>query len=95
MSGIQSRKDGLAMLFAEVLRLWEENERFCLDEVVKKQLEKLDCFTGWSHLLPGCFGLSLSSVEVTPAAMNICLRMTRSVCVCVSDSINLALELNI
>ena len=31
-----------------------ENEHFCLDEVVKKQLEKLDCFIGNSHLLP-CF----------------------------------------
>ena len=43
-----------------------ENEHFCLDKVVKEQLEKLECFIGYSHLLPGCFGLSVSHGNVDP-----------------------------
>lgn len=39
------------------------NNRSCLDKVVKKQLEKLDCFIGYSHLLPGCFGVECVSWE--------------------------------
>lgn len=35
---------------------------------MKKQLEKLDCFIGYSHLLPGCFGLNVSHGNMhTPA----------------------------
>lgn len=40
------------------------NKNSCLDKIVKKQLEKLDCFIGYSHLLPGCFGLSVSHGHV-------------------------------
>lgn len=50
-----------------------ENERFCLDKVGKKQMDKLDCFIGYSHLLPGCFGLSVSHGNVATPAQRVCV----------------------